>query len=227
LISSTICKKCSFLIPETNGCFASRLEKWRSLGLVREDEEGFPLVSGICNLYNQEDGDLEENLIKRKRDIGIAVSFLVIHRGNDTQELITTLRSILDSDISDNTEVKVVCMESDPFNEISPLLSGKVSHSVVVRADKEEDPNFILSNAMKKMKNSFVVVIEAGRTVYNTIRGDVNHLINEDLKTVHLLQQKDGDFYGVMLFMAKHIEYYAFEDLLIKLQHVVKEITYI
>ena len=80
---------------------------------------------------------------------------------------------------------------------------------------------------MKKMKNSFVVVVEAGQVVYNTIRGDVNQLINEDLKVVSLLSQKDGDFYGCMLFLAKHLEYYAFDDLYIKLSHVANEITYI
>jgi hypothetical protein len=228
LISSTICAKCSFLIKESNRCFASRLEKWQSLGLVREDENGRPLVEGICNLYNQEAGDLEENLIKRKRDIGITVSFFVIHRGTDTSELIKTLQSILDSDISETTELKIVSMNSDPFLEISPLLSGKISHSLVVRADMDEDPNFILTNAMKKMKNSFVVVVEAGQVVYNTIRGDVNHLINEDLKVVSLLHQKDGDFYGCMLFLAKHVEYYAFDDLFVKLYHLAaNEITYI
>ncbi len=201
------------------------------MDLVHNDDEGNPVVSGICNLFNRDEfsneDDLREILIKRKEAIGIPVSFLVIDReaGDDYLPLIDTINSILESDIAPTTELKIVCMDRNPYDSIGSFLSGRISHSVVVRADKEEDPNLILTNAMKKMKNAFVVVVEAGHLVYKTIREDVNRLINEDLKMVSLLEQEDGDFYGCMLFLAKNLEYFAFEDLKSKLQQIVLEVT--
>jgi hypothetical protein len=184
-------------------------------------------VDGICNLYNTDSGEAEDILIKRKEEIGIAVSFLVMYRDDNIESLKNTLQSILDSDINDKTELKIVCVDSDPYDQISNMLAGQIKHSIVVRTDKEEDPRLIMTNAMKKMKNCFVVVIDAGHLVYNTIRENVNTLVNEELKTVSLLKQKDGDFYGCMLYLAKHIEYFAFEELGVKLEHLVKEVTYI
>lgn len=224
VIMHTQCKDCSFY--ENGTCYAGRLEKWNS-DLISTDEEGNHIVAGICSLYNQDVGDRSEILIKRKGEIGIAVSFLVIYREDGIESLKYTLQSILDSDIDDKTELKIVCIDSDPYDQISAMLSGKIRHSIMVRADMEEDPRLIMTNAMKKMKNSFVVVIEAGHLVYNTIRENVNTLINDDLKTVSLLKAIDGGFYGCMLYLAKHIEYFAFDDLGVKLEHLVTEVTYI
>lgn len=224
-IAATSCASCSFYL--NHDCYAGRLSKWVAKGLTRYDEDGNHLVDGICSLYNTDSGDLSEILIKRKRDIGIPVSFLVIYRGENPYELMNTVYSILGSDHDERSELKIVCIDSDPYELLAPILAGKISHSVVYRTDKEEDPNLILTNSMKKMKNAFVVVVEAGHLVYNDIREQVNKLINEELQTVSLLQQKGGEFYGCMLVLAKHLQYFAYDDLGTKLRHVVKEVTYI
>ncbi len=226
-IAATACSSCAFYDNETGvpECYAGRLARWTEKGLVHQDENGDSVVDGICNLYNTDPGNLDDILIKRKRNISIPVSFLVIYRGEDPYNLADTVYSILKSDYEDGTELKIVAIDSDPYEFIAPILAGKISHSIVYRMDKEEDPNLILTNSMKKMKNAFVVVVEAGHLVYDNIREQVNDLINEELKTVSLLQQKDGDFYGCMLVLAKHLQYFAFADLGEKLRHVVKEVT--
>lgn len=228
-IAATSCSSCAFYSRETGKpeCYAGRLSKWTEKGLVREDENGDSLVDGICNLYNTDPGSLDDILIKRKRDINIAVSFMVIYRGEDPYKLADTIYSILGSDYDEKSELKIVCLDTDAYEYISPILAGNISHSVVYRTDKEEDPNLVLTNSMKKMKNAFVVVVEAGQMVYKDIREQVNNLINEELKTVSLLQQKDGQFYGCMLVLAKHLQYFAYGDLGEKLRHIVKEVTWI
>jgi hypothetical protein len=228
-IAATSCPSCSFYSKETGNpvCYAGRLSKWTEKGLVRTDENGDSLVDGICNLYNTDPGSLEDILIKRKRDISIPVSFLVIYRGEDQKKLSDTVNSILVSDYEEKTELKIVAIDSDPYDFMAPILAGEISHSIVYRMDKEEDPNLILTNSMKKMKNAFVVVVEAGHLVYDNIREQVNNLINEELRTVSLLEQGDGNFYGCMLVLAKHLQYFAYGDLGEKLRHIVKEVTYV
>jgi hypothetical protein len=225
----TSCTQCSFYLGDS--CYAGRFDTFGDkVGL---GPDGRHVIHGICNLYNQDEGDLEEILIKRRRDVNLAVSFLVIHRGKDLSELLKTIRSVVNSDLTEKTELKVVCMDlsvaemQSAYESVRELCFGKVKFSMVDRVDKEEDPNLILTGAMKKMKNSFVIVVESGKEVYPTINHSVNYLVNDKLTDIGLLSQTDGNFYGCMMFVAQAVGWFAFEDLGVKLKHLVKEVTVI
>jgi len=214
-----------------DSCFAGRFEAFGDkVGL---GPDGKHVVHGICNLYNQDDGDMEEILIKRKRDISLAVSFLVNHEGTDLEQLLVTVRSILKSDFTEKTELKIVCMDLSTFqmqaayDAVGELCFGKLKFSMVDRVDKDEDPRLILTNAMKKMKNSFVIVVASGKEVYPTLNHTVNYLVNEKLTNLGLLDQHNHDFYGCMISVAQAVGWFAFEDLGVKLKHFVKEVVVI
>lgn len=225
----TSCTQCSFYTGDS--CFAGRFEAFGDK--VSLGPDGRHIIHGICNLYNQDDGDMEEILIKRKRDISLAVSFMVIHEGTDLDQLLVTVKSILKSDHNEKTELKIVCMDLSTFqmqaayDAVGELCFGKLKFSMVDRVDKAEDPRLILTNAMKKMKNSFVIVVNSGKEVYPTLNHTVNYLINDKLTDLGLLEQFDRDFYGCMMSVAQAVGWFAFEDLGVKLKHLVKEVVLI
>ena len=193
---NTSCKGCKYAIVEDiqTGCSANRLSKFKENQEAEINKESkFYSINRVCNLHNDKNSSLEEDLLNIYPSVGIVL--VVKDSLEDMQKSIDSIKNI----DYPKSKFAVVVQCAAKKEEVSKFVL--LSHQL-----KAEDINnkvvFNFNNAQHikdfdsfkyLSRSNYLMQLKAGSTIDRNYLSNINASINKDLEKILVFEDSSGN----------------------------------
>ena len=197
-ILGTDCAECVFFDKDKN-CHLGKLEKFFSLGAIKQEEEGKFLINRICNFRRTKDWQGEKDISQCEKTVSEEVQIVgsVVVFTSDMHELDECLQNLSNTKYIENFKVIISHFEDISMNQVFQYLKEqthiKNCVAVGIKEDMESDDQInFLDEAFKRAKNGFIVTIDSAQKFDLNILEKLHKFIYEEMNRLLYVPPSDG-----------------------------------
>jgi hypothetical protein len=189
----TFCEDCCFYDKQIENCKHGLIEVFKNRGAEIIWEDSYPKIDRVCQYKRQEDWQSdktdEEKIQLCKKEIYITGTIILL--ADDKETLLKSILQLNQFEHIDEFKIIVIykgIMYKDVLNVCGNNLKSEYRCLKTINNDIE----FQIYKALKFAKNGYLFILEAGKSLDESLIDKVNNFVNRKMFRLLHIQGTDG-----------------------------------